>query len=164
MSTRNGNQQNFYGTEWQLHDGAVPAGGRPELGAMVYETNFLGSKGPRQMRAAIPKLDANLNFVQPTSPASILQKLQARYSLHDCDSVTFGGLEERGGYDTHTVHWTYRNYQDIIVAVNKPPRWNDAVAAYVLDFAGRVTVASVKNFQLTDDIEVITVLLPWSVE
>ena len=105
------------------------------------------------MHAAIPKLDANGNFVQPTSPASILQKLQARYSLHDCDSVTFGGLEERGGYDTHTVHWTYRDYQDIIVAINKPPRWNDAVAAFVLDFAGRVTVASVKNFQLTDDIE-----------
>jgi hypothetical protein len=35
------------------------------------------------------------------------------------------------------------------------PRWNDTVGAYVLNFQGRVTMASVKNFQLTrrDDTE-----------
>ena len=32
--------------------------------------------------------------------------------------------------------------------INKPPRWNDSVGAYVLNFNGRVTMASVKNFQL----------------
>lgn len=32
--------------------------------------------------------------------------------------------------------------------INKPPRWNDQVGAYVLNFNGRVTMASVKNFQL----------------
>lgn len=34
--------------------------------------------------------------------------------------------------------------------VNKPPKWNDAVGAYVLNFNGRVTMASVKNFQLVN--------------
>merc|ERR1712127_455387 len=33
---------------------------------------------------------------------------------------------------------------------NKPPSWNDEVGAYVLNFNGRVTQASVKNFQLCD--------------
>lgn len=32
--------------------------------------------------------------------------------------------------------------------VNKPPKWNETVGAYVLNFNGRVTMASVKNFQL----------------
>lgn len=31
---------------------------------------------------------------------------------------------------------------------NKPPKWNEKVAAFVLNFNGRVTMASVKNFQL----------------
>ena len=31
---------------------------------------------------------------------------------------------------------------------NKAPRWNDALGAYCLNFGGRVTHASVKNFQL----------------
>merc|ERR1712182_170386 len=31
---------------------------------------------------------------------------------------------------------------------NKQPKWNDQVGAYVLNFNGRVTRASVKNFQL----------------
>lgn len=31
---------------------------------------------------------------------------------------------------------------------NKPPKWNDQIGAYVLNFNKRVTEASVKNFQL----------------
>ena len=46
-----------------------------------------------------------------------------------------------------------------VYAYNKPPRWNDAVGAFVLNFNGRVTMASVKNFQLIshDDQERIIV-------
>lgn len=43
--------------------------------------------------------------------------------------------------------------------INKPPRWNDSVGAYVLNFNGRVTMASVKNFQLIDPEDHGTVLL-----
>jgi len=32
--------------------------------------------------------------------------------------------------------------------MNKPPKWSEEVGAYVLNFNGRVTMASVKNFQL----------------
>ncbi len=34
--------------------------------------------------------------------------------------------------------------------VNKPPKWNEHVQAYVLNFNGRVDKPSVKNFQLVD--------------
>ena len=43
--------------------------------------------------------------------------------------------------------------------INKPPRWNDQVGAYVLNFNGRVTMASVKNFQLVDPEEQNVVIL-----
>ena len=43
--------------------------------------------------------------------------------------------------------------------INKPPLWNENVGAYVLNFYGRVTMASVKNFQLVDPEAQSTVLL-----
>ena len=41
-----------------------------------------------------------------------------------------------------------KNDADVMILKNKPPKWNDQVGAYVLNFNGRVTRASVKNFQL----------------
>ena len=32
--------------------------------------------------------------------------------------------------------------------INKPPKWNEKINAYVLDFKGRATCSSVKNFIL----------------
>lgn len=44
----------------------------------------------------------------------------------------------------------YKSYSlsSCVVLRNKPPRWNQAMSAYCLNFGGRVTQASVKNFQL----------------
>ena len=43
--------------------------------------------------------------------------------------------------------------KNLVSMINKPPRWNDQVGAYVLNFNGRVTMASVKNFQLVDQFD-----------
>ena len=47
----------------------------------------------------------------------------------------------------------------IVVLQNKAPRWNEALNAYCLNFKGRVTQASVKNFQLASAADADTVLL-----
>ncbi|CAE7644616.1 TULP11 [Symbiodinium microadriaticum] len=52
-----------------------------------------------------------------------------------------------------------RNFRDLCYLINKPPRWNEQVGAYVLNFSGRVTMASVKNFQLVDPDEQNAVIL-----
>lgn len=52
-----------------------------------------------------------------------------------------------------------RNFRDLKYLINKPPRWNEQVGAYVLNFNGRVTMASVKNFQLVDPEEQNVVVL-----
>merc|ERR1712188_18194 len=87
---------------------------RCELGAVVYTANVLGSRGPRKMQAAVPKLD------------------------RDGKSRSIDVLAELKAQDKNDITYT----------INKPPRWNDQVGAYVLNFNGRVTMASVKNFQL----------------
>ena len=46
-----------------------------------------------------------------------------------------------------------------MVLQNKAPRWNEALNAYCLNFKGRVTQASVKNFQLASAADPDTVLL-----
>lgn len=42
---------------------------------------------------------------------------------------------------------------------NKPPKWNEQLTAYCLNFKGRVTQASVKNFQLVAEADQEAVLL-----
>lgn len=41
-----------------------------------------------------------------------------------------------------------QNMDNIVELHNKTPVWNDETQSYVLNFHGRVTKASVKNFQL----------------
>ena len=43
--------------------------------------------------------------------------------------------------------------KDWIKMENKKPRWNPTVGAYVLNFGGRVTLPSIKNFQLVHEDE-----------
>lgn len=40
------------------------------------------------------------------------------------------------------------DFSKVTKLINKPPKWNEELGAYCLNFNGRVTVASVKNFQL----------------
>ncbi|KAI7844912.1 hypothetical protein COHA_001560 [Chlorella ohadii] len=118
---------NFLGTEFVFHDAgdkhaAGEAGGRCELGATMYQTNVLGSKGPRKMTVVLPKLDAAGQRPLAVSPRGEHDSLLGQYKAYSLSSC--------------------------VVLRNKPPRWNQGLGAYCLNFGGRVTQASVKNFQL----------------
>jgi len=56
-------------------------------------------------------------------------------------------------------HRTGRPCASVIQLKNKTPRWNEALNAYCLNFSGRVTEASVKNFQLVTDMDPDNVVL-----
>jgi len=47
--------------------------------------------------------------------------------------------------------WQTKNLENLIELHNKAPVWNDDTQSYVLNFHGRVTQASVKNFQIVHD-------------
>ncbi|XP_006868237.1 PREDICTED: tubby-related protein 2 [Chrysochloris asiatica] len=124
-------RSNILGTKFIIFDNGVnpdrkncvpeTARIREELGAVCYETNVLGFRGPRKMTVIIPGFDAQNRRirVQPQNEQeSLLNRLQRGIS------------------------------QGLILLQNKAPSWSDESSAYVLDFHGRVTRASVKNFQI----------------
>lgn len=47
--------------------------------------------------------------------------------------------------------WQNHTLDNLIELHNKAPVWNDDTQSYVLNFHGRVTQASVKNFQIVHD-------------
>lgn len=47
--------------------------------------------------------------------------------------------------------WQNKAMENLIELHNKSPVWNDDTQSYVLNFHGRVTQASVKNFQIVHD-------------
>ncbi|XP_048840216.1 tubby-related protein 1 isoform X2 [Brienomyrus brachyistius] len=122
-------RSNLMGTKFTVFDDglnpdrALPdlSNARQELAAVIYGTNVLGFMGPRKMTVIIPGMD-ECNERVPIRPRNDSDGLVMRYQDRQMD-----GLIE--------LH-------------NKTPVWNDDSASYVLNFSGRVTQASVKNFQI----------------
>jgi hypothetical protein len=137
-------RSNFVGTEFQVFDNGISpkeagmddssSSIRKELGSVIYAANVLGSRGPRKMQVAIPAVDENNQITT-----------WRQGSTNDQEDI-LGRIRDR-------------NLRDLVYLINKPPRWNEQVGAYVLNFNGRVTMASVKNFQLVDPDEQNTVVL-----
>ncbi|KAM6223619.1 tubby-related protein 2 [Rhynchocyon petersi] len=126
-------RSNALGTKFTIFDNGVnpdrmdfvseTAQIREELGAVCYETNVLGFQGPRKMTVILPGFDTQKRRIriQPqTERESLLNRLEHGAS------------------------------QGLILLQNKAPLWSDESGAYVLNFHGRVTQASVKNFQIVD--------------
>lgn len=136
-------RSNFLGTEYMIYDGGKnpsyeesyyedEGNGdvRCELGAIFYgSTTTLGAKGPRNMKTCISKVDADGKPVRVWQP---MNKNDDR--MADC----------------------YKNQEPsqigkLMSLVNNPPSWNEEVRAFVLNFNGRVTMASIKNFQMVEE-------------
>ncbi|CAG0887353.1 unnamed protein product [Darwinula stevensoni] len=125
-------RSNLLGTHFTLFDqGESPSKPgipserlRLELIAVIYETNVLGFKGPRKMTVIMPGMTGDKKHVaiRPNS---------------DRDGII----------DMYKM----QNMEQIIVLHNKSPVWNEESQSYVLNFHGRVTQASVKNFQIVHD-------------
>ncbi|CAF5220778.1 unnamed protein product, partial [Rotaria magnacalcarata] len=47
--------------------------------------------------------------------------------------------------------WKHNDMSNLLELHNKSPIWNEETQSYVLNFHGRVTQASVKNFQVVHD-------------
>ncbi|XP_039179317.1 tubby-related protein 1 isoform X1 [Crotalus tigris] len=131
-------RSNLMGTRFSVFDNGVNpdranadwSNVRQELAAVIYETNVLGFKGPRKMTVVIPGMNSDNERV-PIRP--------------------------RNDNDGLLTRWQNKIMDSLIELHNKTPVWNDETQSYVLNFHGRVTHASVKNFQIvhSDDPEYI---------
>ncbi|XP_056126430.1 tubby-related protein 1-like isoform X2 [Rhinichthys klamathensis goyatoka] len=122
-------RSNLMGTKFTVFDNALHpdralpdmSNARQELAAIIYETNVLGMKGPRRMIIVIPGMTKDGERV-PIRPRSDNNGLLMRHQN--------------------------RNMENLIELRNKTPVWNEDTASHVLNFNGRVTQASIKNFQI----------------
>ncbi|KAI8073338.1 tubby C-terminal-like domain-containing protein [Gongronella butleri] len=128
-------RSNFLGTSFSLYShGAHPDKKesakkqqlpvREELGAVLYDPNILGFKGPRKMTILMHTLtrDGRRPEFRPQSEA-----------------------------ETLLVKHKEGRMDNMLVLHNKSPQWNEETQSFVLNFSGRVTQASVKNFQIVHD-------------
>lgn len=124
-------RSNVLGTKFTVYDGGENPEKKPfikecesvrqELAAICYETNVLGFKGPRKMTVIIPGMletDERVDIRPKNEPETLL----TRHANGNTDKL--------------------------VTLVNKSPSWNEQTQSYVLNFHGRVTQASVKNFQI----------------
>ncbi|TYH43506.1 hypothetical protein ES332_D11G133300v1 [Gossypium tomentosum] len=121
----------------------VPAGNYP-VAHISYELNVLGSRGPRRMHCvmdAIPASSIEPGGVAPTQTEFLHSNLD-----------TFPSLLFFRSKSTHAESFQSGPLSDqkdgMLVLRNKSPRWHEQLQCWCLNFNGRVTVASVKNFQL----------------
>ncbi|XP_048372666.1 tubby protein homolog [Sphaerodactylus townsendi] len=135
-------RSNVLGTRFTVFDNGmspekkpfVPesAGLRQELVGICYETNVLGFRGPRKMTIIIPgmTLDNERICIRP-----------------------------KNEHETLLTRYENRNMQNLIKLHNKMPAWNEETQSYILNFHGRVTQASVKNFQIISEDDPMYIVL-----
>ncbi|KAK8702186.1 hypothetical protein V6N13_020553 [Hibiscus sabdariffa] len=121
----------------------VPAGNYP-VAHISYELNVLGSRGPRRMQCvmdAIPTSSIEPGGVAPTQTEFHHSNLDTFPSLLFFRSKSTRSESFRSGPLSEQK-------EGMLVLRNKSPRWHEQLQCWCLNFNGRVTVASVKNFQL----------------
>lgn len=124
-------KSNFVGTAFVLYDNNKKQVKkenldelRSELGAVLYEPNILGFKGPRKMKIITTRLNEQGEFI-PCKPRHAKDTLIER---------------SKDPFD-----------REMLVLYNKAPQWNEETQSYVLNFNHRVRIASVKNFQIINN-------------
>uniref|UniRef100_A0A5B6Z388 Putative Tubby like protein 3 isoform 1 n=1 Tax=Davidia involucrata TaxID=16924 RepID=A0A5B6Z388_DAVIN len=125
----------------------VPAGNYP-VGNILYELNVLGSRGPRRMRCFMDAIPATAiePGVAPTQTEFLLSNMDSFPSLSFFRSKSTRMENFQSG--------PLSTQKDgMLVLKNKAPRWHEQLQCWCLNFNGRVTVASIKNFQLVVSLE-----------
>jgi len=137
------------------------------IAQVSYELNVLGTRGPRRMHCVMQSIPASCLEAGGSVPCQP-DVLHSR-SL-DEESFSSMSISKSSAVD-HSVRFSSARFSDLfgggsgmrgqassdddeckntaLILHNKAPRWHEQLQCWCLNFRGRVTVASVKNFQLT---------------
>ncbi|KAL3814450.1 hypothetical protein ACJIZ3_015718 [Penstemon smallii] len=132
----------------------VPTTGNYNISQITYELNVLGTRGPRRMHCmmhSIPASSLEPGGVVPGQPELLPRALEDSFrsisfskSLDHSTEFSSSRFSEIAGLSNEGDESKSRP----LVLKNKSPRWHEQLQCWCLNFRGRVTVASVKNFQL----------------
>ncbi|KAL5185712.1 Tubby-like F-box protein 5 [Glycine soja] len=143
----------------QVLPNKVAAAANYKVATVSYELNVLRTRGPRRMRCMMHLIP--IFAIQEGGNAPTPLKFTTNY-LNDHASTTTehastttpdskGKKPEVVEFDSTGTANTPESIQrarEPLVLKNKAPRWHEQLQCWCLNFKGRVTVASVKNFQL----------------
>ncbi|XP_059659504.1 tubby-like F-box protein 3 [Cornus florida] len=166
-------RSNFLGTKFTIHDAQPPnarvnitkchstrlvglkqvspkvPAGNYAVAHISYELNAMGSRGPRRMQCimdAIPASAIEPGGVAPTQTEFLPSNTDSFPSLPFFRSKSTCMENSQHGH-------LFTQKDGMLVMKNKAPRWHEQLECWCLNFNGRVTVASVKNFQLVASLE-----------
>jgi tubby-related protein 1 len=132
----------------------VPSGSY-SIAQVSYELNVLGTRGPRRMHCimhSIPAASLEPNASVPGQPDRLISRNTFEESFRSTTSTAISksimdpSMEFNSSrYLDDNIYWAKERP---LVLKNKPPRWHEQLQCWCLNFRGRVTIASVKNFQL----------------
>ncbi|XP_047311817.1 tubby-like F-box protein 2 [Impatiens glandulifera] len=128
LNSRSG-KEGLFRTKKKLPPRSHPTSSN-KIATVSYEFNLLRTRGPRRMQCvinSIPISSIQEGGIAPT-PTSL--------SDHDLN-------------DDEKKPSSSSSSEEPLMLRNKLPRWHEQLQCWCLNFKGRVTVASVKNFQLS---------------
>lgn len=170
---QNLSRSNFLGTKFSIHDNqlmcdtAVQPNNRSfrkchskqvsprvpscnyNIGSISYELNVIRTRGPRKLQCwmySIPVSSIQEGGTVPTPMSSPYSFKEQLYSLSNSKAN-----ESTPNFSCTSSPDSSRSIQGVTRPLhlkNKSPRWHEQLQCWCLNFRGRVTVASVKNFQL----------------
>ncbi|BFG17785.1 hypothetical protein CerSpe_040590 [Prunus speciosa] len=129
----------------------VPAGCF-SVASVSYELNILRTRGPRRMQCTMQSIP--ITAVQeggfaptPTELPTCLNQKCSPLSISQGKKPLANLGSSKPTLDLE------HGMKDPLILKNKSPRWHEQLQCWCLNFKGRVTVASVKNFQLVASAE-----------
>ncbi|CAN0921568.1 Tubby-like F-box protein 8 [Linum grandiflorum] len=133
----------------------VPTGSY-NISQISYELNVLGTRGPRRMHCTMHSIPTSAlesggsvpgqpEMIVPRSLEESFRSVSLSKSIMDSSSeFSSSRFFDVGGPPPEEEEGKER----ALILRNKAPRWHEQLQCWCLNFRGRVTVASVKNFQL----------------
>uniref|UniRef100_A0A0A9DCK3 Tubby-like F-box protein n=1 Tax=Arundo donax TaxID=35708 RepID=A0A0A9DCK3_ARUDO len=119
----------------------MPAGNYP-VSHISYVLNALGSRGPRKMHCVMDSISVSAIEEGGTAPT------QTEFSSSENSFASVPFFRSKSGRLGSSAAQLATQNENKMVLKNKSPRWHEQLQCWCLNFQGRVTVASVKNFQL----------------
>lgn len=143
-------RSNFLGTKFIMYDSQPP-------NDEAFQANHTHSSRRFQTKQVSPKLPAyNYNIATITYELNVLRARGPRRINCSMHYIPISSIQEGGTAPTPkslSSPSIPSTIKDSLVLKNKSPRWHEQLQCWCLNFKGRVTVASVKNFQLGPFVE-----------
>ncbi|KAK4276570.1 hypothetical protein QN277_014702 [Acacia crassicarpa] len=119
------------------------------VATISYELNVLRTRGPRRMQCTMHPIPVSAIQEGGTAPTPLKS---TRCTDENLASTSISkerkpGVEYGSNSDDKSTVLNQITREPLILK-NKAPRWHEQLQCWCLNFKGRVTVASVKNFQL----------------